>query len=149
MIVADTGAILALLDRGDKHHRGLRALYLGDPDAWVLPWAILPEADYLIATTLGAHAQRAWLDDLVDGPFMVEWGTERDLPAARALIERYESLRMGLVDAVVMVVAERLAADIATLDLRHFGAVRLKHSPRLLPRDAVAPPPRTRRNTSS
>jgi predicted nucleic acid-binding protein len=91
VIVADTGAILALLDRGDTHYHALRALYLNDPDAWVLPWAILPEADDLIATTLGARAQRAWLDDLVDGAFTVEWGTERDLSAARALIERYES----------------------------------------------------------
>jgi len=36
-----------------------------------------------------------------------------------------------------MAVAERLRADIATLDLRHFGAVTLAHAPRLLPRDAV------------
>ena len=27
MIVADTGAVLALLDRGDRHHDALRALY--------------------------------------------------------------------------------------------------------------------------
>jgi hypothetical protein len=36
-----------------------------------------------------------------------------------------------------MAVAERLEADaIATLDLRHFGAVTLTTTPRLLPRDA-------------
>jgi hypothetical protein len=40
--------------------------------------------------------------------------------------------------------AERLRADIATLDLRDFGAVRLVHAPRLLPRDA-APKRRPRR----
>ena len=137
MIVADTGAILALLDRGDRNHAALHALYRDDPDAWILPWAILPEVDYLTATTLGDRAERAWLDDLAKGAFTIEWGTDRDLPAARLLVERYESLRMGLVDAVVMIVAERLNADIATLDLRHFGAVRLKHSPRLLPRDAA------------
>jgi hypothetical protein len=38
------------------------------------------------------------------------------------------------VDAVVMAVAERLGADaIATLDRRHFGAVTLRGSPRLVP----------------
>jgi hypothetical protein len=36
-----------------------------------------------------------------------------------------------------MAVAERLRADaIATLDVRHFAAVELRHPLRLLPRDA-------------
>jgi hypothetical protein len=40
------------------------------------------------------------------------------------------------VDALVLAMAERLRAEaIATLDLRHFGAVRLPRSLRLLPRD--------------
>ena len=148
MIVADTGAILALLDRGDRNHAALRALYRDDPDAWILPWAILPEVDYLTATTLGKRAERSWLDDLANGAFTIEWGSDRDLPAALLLVERYESLRMGLVDAVVMIVAERMNADIATLDLRHFGVVRLKHSPRLLPRDAAPTARRPRRRKS-
>jgi hypothetical protein len=38
-----------------------------------------------------------------------------------------------------MVTAQRLQADIATLDLRDFGSVRLKHEPRLIPRDVAAP----------
>lgn len=43
---------------------------------------------------------------------------------------------MGLVDAVVLAVAERLGADgVATLDLRHFGAVRTAREFRILPRD--------------
>ena len=41
MIVADTGAILALLDTDDRHHRHLRRLYDDGPDQWLLPWAIL------------------------------------------------------------------------------------------------------------
>lgn len=145
MIVADTGAVLALLDRGDKHHAGVRAIFAQNPEAWVLPWAVLPEVDYLVSTRLGDHAQRLWLADLASGAFAVEWGKDDDLSAAHALTRRYEALAMGLVDAVVMVVAERLGADIASLDLRHFGAVRLKHAPRLLPRDATAPPRPSRR----
>jgi hypothetical protein len=136
VIVADTGAILALIDKSDTHHAALRAIYLDDPDAWLLPWAILPEVDYLVATHLGAPAQRVWLADVADGSYVVEWGSTRDLAAARGLAERYASLEIGLVDAVVMAIAERLEADIATVDLRDFGAVTLRHAPRLLPRDA-------------
>jgi hypothetical protein len=40
------------------------------------------------------------------------------------------------VDSVVIAVAARLRAEaIATLDLRHFGAVRLPGNPKLYPRD--------------
>ena len=144
MVVADTGAVLALLDRGDRHHAELRRAFDAARGQWVLPWAVLPEADYLIASELGERAQRVWVDDLAAGRFVVQWGTEADLQVARAIDERYAGLQLGLVDAVVMAIAERLVADIATLDLRHFAAVHLTHSPRLLPRDLAAPPRRAR-----
>lgn len=137
MIVADTGAIVALLDRDDAHHEEMRDLYAEDPGAWLLPWAILPEVDYLVARELGSAAQRAWFDDLASGAFEIEWGSAADATAARAIESRHAALSMGLVDAVVMATAERLHADIATFDLRHFGAVRLAHAPRLLPRDSA------------
>lgn len=136
MIVADTGAIVALVDRSDRHHRALKKLYEADPTAWLLPWAILPEVDYLIGAHVSARAQDAFVADLADGAFAVSWGEERDMDEARRLQEQYPKLRMGLVDAVVMTVATRIkAAAIATLDLRHFSAVRMPGNPRLLPRD--------------
>lgn len=136
MIVADTGAVLALLDAGDRHHVALKALYDVDPGAWILPWAILPEVDYLVGRELGARAQAALLADLADGGFVVDWGSDRDLAEAARIGRRYRRLRLGLVDAAVIACAERLSAEaIATLDLRHFGAVSIKGSPRLLPRD--------------
>ena len=145
MVVADTGAIVALLDADDDHHAAVRALFVADPQAWILPWAILPEVDYLVSMRLGAGMHRAWLDDLAERALAVEWGEDDDLSGARALITQYASLDMGLVDAMVMATAERLKADIATLDLRHFGAVRLKHAPQLLPRDLGLGPVRSRR----
>lgn len=139
MIVADTGAVLALLDAGDKHHASLKQIYVRDPEVWVLPWAILPEVDYLAASELGARAQETFLADLASGSFRVEWGTEDDLDRAHALNQQYRDLRLGLVDAVVLAIAERLEASaIATLDLRHFGAVNLRTAPGLIPRDRLS-----------
>ena len=136
MIVADTGAILALIDADDRHHRTLRALFLEDPDAWVLPWAVLPEVDYLVMTKVSVRAQEAFLADLAGGAYRVEWGDEMDLERAHELSSRYRGLKLGLVDCAVMAVAERLGAKaIATLDLRHFAAVSIRGRPRLLPRD--------------
>ena len=34
MIVADTGAVIALVDADDRHHESLQALFETDPGAW-------------------------------------------------------------------------------------------------------------------
>ncbi len=136
MIVADTGAIIALIDADDRHHDAIVDLYNEDPTAWVLPWAILPEVDYLLSSHVGELAAEAFLRDVAAGAFPIEWGQQHDLVRARELCERYRALRLGLVDAVVAAVAERLRASaIATLDLRDFGAIELRGRPRLIPRD--------------
>ncbi len=136
MIVADTGALVALIDADDAHHAQMRDLYGVDPQAWILPWAILPEVDYLVGSHVGRGAQHAWLADLADGLFTVEWGVPGDFDRALALTREYADLDLGLVDGIVIAVAERIEAEaIATLDLRDFGAVRIAGNPRLLPRD--------------
>jgi len=136
VIVADTDAIVALIDADDRHHDALLAIYEADPDAWLLPWAILPEVDYLLGTHVGERAQDAFLADLAAGAFAIEWGNAHDVARAQELHARYKSLRLGLVDGVVIAVAERLNAEaIATLDVRHFAAVSIRGRPKLLPRD--------------
>ena len=136
MIVADTGAIVALVDADDRHHTVLRRLFESEPDSWVLPWAILPEVDYLLAEHVGARAQDRFAGDVAAGAWAIEWGDPADLVRAEEISRRHRALRLGLVDSVVMAVAERRRVEaIATLDLRHFGAVTLRGRPYLLPRD--------------
>jgi predicted nucleic acid-binding protein len=136
VIVADTGAVLALMDRDDAHHEPLLALYDENPGAWVLPWAILPEIDYLLLTQIGLEAELDFQQDLAEGAWSIEWGTPADLARAAELGRQHADLALGLVDGIVAAVAERLQASaIATLDLRDFGALELIGSPRLLPRD--------------
>jgi predicted nucleic acid-binding protein len=136
VIVADTGAVLALIDADDRHHETLRRVFEKGDSPWVLPWATLPEVDYLLSAHVGTRAEEAFLSDLAAGVFAVEWGDEADLLEAERISRRHRALRLGLVDAVVIAVAQRLKAEaIATLDLKHFGAVRIRGSPKLLPRD--------------
>ncbi len=136
MIVADTGAIIALIDSDDAHHEVLRRAFEAEPDRWVLPWAILPEVDYIVESRLGAATARAFRSDLALGLFTVEWNGAADLKRAKQLDEQYADLALGLVDAIVMAVAERLEARaIATLDLRDFAPVELSGAPALWPRD--------------
>jgi len=136
MIIADTSALLALIDSDDRHHRSVRALHEKSSSEWLLPWAVLPEVDYLLGAHVGRAAQEVFVGDLADGSLAVEWGEPSDLVRAAELCKAYRSMRLGLVDGVVAAVAERLhARAIATLDLRHFAAIAIRGRPRLLPRD--------------
>lgn len=137
MIIVDTGAMVALLDASEHYHPVFKDLFDSHTAGWILPAAILPEVDYLVTAHLGPKAEDAFLADLAEGAFTVEWGRDDDLEVAHKICRRYHALRLGLVDAMVMAAAERLKAEaIATLDLRHFAAVSIKGNPRLLPRDS-------------
>ena len=140
-MIVDTGGIVALLNRNDAHHELVRKCHEQHGRDWVLPWAVLPEIDYLASSRLGASVAHAFAEDVRDGFFAVDAHVERDLPRACELLDRYSDLQLGLVDAVVMAQAERHRAHvILTTDARHFRAVRLKldRVPRLVPLD---PPP--------
>jgi predicted nucleic acid-binding protein len=136
VIVADTGAIVALVDADDRHHQAIKTLFEADPRDWVIPWAVLPEVDYLLGAHVGRKAQDAFLGDLAEDAFTIEWGCSEDVVRARELHRKYSDLRLGLVDGVVVAVAERIRSKaIVTLDVRHFGALAIRGRPKLLPRD--------------
>jgi uncharacterized protein len=139
VIVVDTGGVIALLDRDDRHHEAVRRSFEKDAELWVLPWAILPEVDYLASRRLSAEVALAFAQDVQAGIFRVDAQAELDLPRAVQLLERFADLKLGLVDAVVMAQAERhRATAIITTDLRHFRAVplALKKAPRLIPHES-------------
>jgi hypothetical protein len=138
VIVVDTGAVLALLDRDDRHHASVARLHEEHGAEWILPWAILPEVDYLASTRLGTHVAAAFAEDLRDGLFTIDAHVSRDLARAVELLTTYSKLALGLVDCVVMAQAERHRARIiATTDARDFRAVTLDitPAPRLVPID--------------
>ena len=136
MIVADTSAILALLDSESAAYTALLPVFRSLREEWIMPWAILPELDHMVPRRLGAAVSQAFRVDLGNNLYTVAWGEPADLQRAVELDRSYRDLSLGLVDAVVMAVAERLEARaIATLDLRDFGAVTLKGEPDIWPRD--------------
>ena len=85
---------------------------------------------------VSSKAEEAFLFDLSRGLYRIVWGEAIDFERANELALRYRDLKLGLVDSIVMAVAERLKAHtIATTDERHFGAVTIRGGPRLVPRD--------------
>lgn len=128
--------MLALMDRRNRHRAVLRSALRADPGGWVVPWAVLPELDYMVARHLGAATVAMFRTDLAEGRLPIEWGGADDLQRALELDRAYRDLSLGLVDGVVMAMAERLEARaIVTLDLRDFGTVSLKGKPEIWPRD--------------
>lgn len=138
MIVVDTGGILALLNRNDRHHFAVRRYFEEHGQDWVIPWAVLPEVDYLANTRLGEKVANAFIQDVHEGAFYVDAEVLRDVTHAQKILGHYAALNLGLVDAVVMAQAERhQATAIVTTDVRHFRAVNFstKPKPLLIPAD--------------
>jgi predicted nucleic acid-binding protein len=76
------------------------------------------------------------LQSVVDGSILVADLDIEDWQRVRELVDEYADLPLGVVDASVVAVAERLEESaIATLDRRHFSVVKPRHVSgfRLLP----------------
>jgi len=137
-LVADSGGIYGLYDRRDSAHGKLREALERERDQIVIPSATLGEVDYLLRVRLGTRALLQFLSDVDAGAFRVEAVTPTDLRRCAALLEKYSDLDLGLCDAAVIAVAERLGTDrILTVDERDFRAIRSVRgkSFRLLPAD--------------
>ncbi|MDX2192309.1 MAG: PIN domain-containing protein [Gemmatimonadales bacterium] len=135
-VVADTGALYALLDRDDAWYLRVTEWWMQNRLRVVLPVTIVPELAYLLGARLGARAEEAFARALADREFVLEPLDEADLPRVADLVASYADVALGVTDASVVAIAERLgAAAILTTDRRHFGAVRPRHVPafRLLP----------------
>jgi uncharacterized protein len=122
VIVLDTSALFALMNRRDRNHERVRAAFLHDGGPYLVPSGILSEITYLIEQRLGQRLLQLFLADLDEGAYTLDCG-EGDLPRIRALVERYESLPLGFADASVIACAERIGGPVLTLDLRDFSVV--------------------------
>lgn len=132
-LILDTGPLLAALDAADPDHRACAALLTQATDDLVVPMLVLAELDYWCGERLPANAWLAFLDDLLAGVYRMEAPSVADLARAGQLQTTYRDLALGLVDATVIALAERLGESrIATLNRRHFGTVRPRHVPGFL-----------------
>jgi uncharacterized protein len=139
VILVDTSGLLAALDRAQPAHARAAAVLTQSAGPFVLSPFVLAELDYLIGSRVGQDAQLALLRDVAAGAYRLEPFSEADVDQATAVISRYADLRIGLADASIVVLAERLdTLDLLSLDERHFRAVLGPRSKpfRLLPADA-------------
>lgn len=124
--VVDSGPLYAAADLGDDDHEQSVAALTEPGRTLVIPTLVVAEVTYLIGTRLGTRAEARFLKSLsdydVEPPLSDEWSRISEL------VTRYGDFPLGGTDASVIVLAERLRTPlVATLDRRHFQAVRPAH----------------------
>ncbi|MEX1172527.1 MAG: PIN domain-containing protein [Chloroflexota bacterium] len=129
-LILDTGPLLAALDVADPDHAVCARLLTDATEDLVVPELVLPELDYWCSRRLSVDAWIVFLDDVLAGAYRIEAPTHTDLRRCRELQTSYTDLGLGIVDASIVALAERLREPkVATLDRRHFAAVRPIHVP--------------------
>jgi uncharacterized protein len=135
-LVLDTGPLLAALDTADPDHRRCATLIGETREDRVIPMLVLAELDYWCHQRLGVEAWITFLEDLLAGAYRAESPTAADLTRCRELQTQYREHSLGVVDASILALVERIGeTKLATLDHRHFAMLRPAHaeSLRLLP----------------
>ncbi|HLY51228.1 MAG TPA: PIN domain-containing protein [Solirubrobacteraceae bacterium] len=128
MLIVDAGPLYAAAASRDKNHERSVELLLAAPRPLLVPALVVTEVSYLLGDRIGPQAEVAFARSLADGELMAEPVLDSDWARIAELVAQYVDLPLGIVDASVVALAERRGLDvIATLDQRHFRAVRPKH----------------------
>lgn len=127
-ILIDTGVLLGAIDADDAAHTRCAALLDVHAPGLLVPVTVIAEAAWQLENNVGVEAEAALIDSVIAGELTVVDITAADYVRAVELIRRYATLGLGLVDASVIAIAERLnVTTIATLDRRDFTVVRPAH----------------------
>lgn len=128
MILADTGVIYGAVDRDDPRHTDCAGVLENHADELLVPVPVLVESAWLIESRLGSSDEAAFLRAVNASELERVDLTGEDWARVIELVEGYADLPLGLVDASLVAVAERLRINqIATLDHRHFRVIRPVH----------------------
>lgn len=131
MILFDTAPIVAAAFRSEEHYGACTELFTGLRLAnrrLLLPATVSAEVGYMLDRLGGPAREAGFLKGVSEGSFVPVDLTKADYARISELVEQYHDMRLGTTDASVIAIAERLGiTEIATLDRRHFTAVRPRH----------------------
>jgi predicted nucleic acid-binding protein len=126
-LVLDTSVLVAGLDADDAHHGRCAALLAGGEEL-VIPAPVLPELDYFCRWAGEPERLLDVLEDGQRGALRIEELRAGDYARVIELSRAYADLRADFVDTAVLAVVERLGeTKLATLEHRHFSAMRPRH----------------------
>jgi len=128
-VLVDAGPLYAAADADDPHHAACRELLATAPGPLRVPVLVVAEVAYLLGRRIGADAETRFVGDFAVGTFILEPLLPADLLRIAELVWRYRDMNLGTADASIVAAAERLGAKrLATLDRRHFGTIRPRHT---------------------
>jgi len=129
MLLCDTGVLLAAGNSKDQAHRACVRLLRQAEGPLLVPSPVLGEVGYLLQSRVGPQAEVTFLQSFGGAGSHIAELEDQDIRRMAELVEAYLDMPLGIVDAAVIAIAERLQlAEIATLDQRHFGVVRPSHT---------------------
>ena len=128
MILVDTGAWLALADRGDAHHASCREFFRHNREPLMTTYPVLVECVHLMYKRIGVAKTPAWMEARsAQGVSVFVLGANH-LPRLDALMRQYSDLPMDLADASLVITAEEFGEGrIVSTDQRDFHAYRWKY----------------------
>lgn len=127
MIIVDTGAWVALTDRGDRYHQSCKSFFRNNRDPLITTYAVLVETVHLLYNRVGVPMTLAWLSALRAQNFALFTLNAEHFPRLISLMQQYADLPMDLTDASLVILAEHLGhGRIASTDERDFRAYRWK-----------------------
>lgn len=123
-LILDTGALVTLLDRSQKHHQEFVDLFNGWDKPVVSTEAVLTEATHLLAGTPGGR--EACIEFFLSGGALLVPTTATALRRSRDLVRKYSDLPMDYADATLVALAEELETNLVfTTDRRDFTVYRI------------------------
>jgi len=126
VLICDTGPLVAALSRRDKHHAVCAELLLRHSGELAAPAPVVTETALFALANLGSDAQNRFLEGVAGSELEVLDLELADHKRIAELCRLYADLPLDQVDASVVAVAERLGCQqVASLDWRHLGVVRL------------------------
>jgi predicted nucleic acid-binding protein len=128
VIVVDAGVLIGAADADDKHHEACSRLFNERGREFIVPATVVVEVCWTLASHVSAAVEAEFLDSIAEGELRVEDLDRDDYARASELVKIYADFPLGAVDASVVAVAERLGiTEVATVDHRHFNALRPRH----------------------
>ncbi|UDY25046.1 type II toxin-antitoxin system VapC family toxin [Nocardioides sp. Kera G14] len=131
MILVDSGPLIAAAIRKQPANHPCVEMFTGLRLArrrLLVPATVAAEVGFMLEKLGGTRAETAFLRALGQRDFTAVDLTPTDYSRMAELVGQYDDLPLGTTDASVIALAERLGiTEIATLDRRHFTAVRPRH----------------------
>lgn len=110
MTPTDAGALVALIDRGDRAHLACAAALPNLPKPLVTTWPYLTEAMYLLGS-VGGHTFQEKLWRLVEiSPITLHTLSPAETARMRALMTTYHDVPMDMADVSLVAMAETMDA---------------------------------------